>query len=94
LLPKKLEIRILGLLGYEWEQLFKKILLASKVGKRKIAFRNSLCSQAQIEDLLLKCCILGNGPIKGRRKKSSFPLEKFALLPNFEDYTYESVIQR
>jgi hypothetical protein len=39
----------------------QKILLTSWVVKEKIAFGNSLGFQARIEDLHLKCGILGDG---------------------------------
>jgi hypothetical protein len=52
----------------------QKILLTSWVVKRKIAFENSPGFQAQIDDLRLKCGILGENPKNKSTGRNSYLL--------------------
>jgi len=70
--------------GLQTETATKEILLTSRVVKRKIASGNGLDSQAQVEDLRLKYCIL-KGNTKNRKEVSGLE-GKFARHSDFEDY--------
>ena len=73
---RRLEVSLLSLLNDGRKQLPQKILLTSRRVKGKIAFRNGVGFQAQIEDLPVKRCILRNDlKNKGTGGSFCFPLK-------------------